>query len=143
MNENIPAGYSLYITSWENDGDIYKTQNNHGLTGKQVSFCIDLAKQFKSKNDRSVDGHKLGNSGHEAEKLIAVFNEVAARHPGYNDHNFIEYEITEESIHDWLCEWLFGYTETYFDEENFCRVVDGIKVVFVPEALQDVTKQFI
>src|ERR1051326_5929458 len=49
----IPKGYSISVTSWENDGDHNKTTIRHGLTEVQGKFLVELAKLFKSRHGRS------------------------------------------------------------------------------------------
>ena len=45
---NIQAGYLLKLTSWENDGDHYRTIDLSGLTKGEVTYAIKLAKLFRS-----------------------------------------------------------------------------------------------
>ena len=133
---NIPAGYRLNITTWENDADHYMTQVIDGLTEKQVRFYIDLASHFKSTNDPRNPG--LGNAPHDEGMLLGVFNDVAKQH-GYHEHL-----LSEDDIYDWLTEHLLGYPveEGYRDEVNFCRVFDNYTVYYIPEELEDVTRRF-
>lgn len=42
------AGYTILVTSWENDGDNYKTTTFSGLTAEDVKFYKFILKHFES-----------------------------------------------------------------------------------------------
>jgi hypothetical protein len=40
--KTIPAGYQVSVTSWENDGDNYRTETIPGLSKEGAQFLVDL-----------------------------------------------------------------------------------------------------
>jgi len=55
----VKAGYLVKITSWENDGDNYKTVELDGLSEEGMKAYVAFAKLFTKSSDRS-DYH-IGN----------------------------------------------------------------------------------
>lgn len=72
MNDTIPAGYSLSVKTWENDGDNYKTVIKYGLSFTEAKFLIDICKMFISKSEggfgniyNGVAPNEIGRRGRE------------------------------------------------------------------------------
>ena len=74
-NTIIPAGYRLSVTSWENDGDNYRTEIISGLSDEQVRLRIALLKLFERKgafgNEYSMDTEKNDALPEAYEKIIS------------------------------------------------------------------------
>jgi hypothetical protein len=152
---NLPAGYQLHITTWENDADNYHTQVMSGLSKEDVAFYVELAKGFRSKNSRPKGG--LGNQQVDADTLVEYIDGMLAKHPNISE-KVRNYWSTEDELADFdmalddvkydlyyeiLCENVLGNPDDYYDH-GFCRVFDEFKVLFVPEEviIEDVTHQF-
>ena len=60
--QNIPKGYAVAVTSWENDGDNRSTKTVYGLDENEVKFVLELADLFKSENSYDLGDRGIGNS---------------------------------------------------------------------------------
>ena len=150
---NIPAGYQVHITTWENDGDCYATKIISGLTEDDVRFYIELSNKFVSRNGWGEKG--LGNGGVESSVLIETISNVLKKHPNVSEEtklnwNFSKIEdpesdVDDESPYETLTELILGWPadEYYWSIDNFCRVVDCVKVYHVPQEVVDVTGKFL
>mgnify|MGYP003452332281 CR=1 FL=1 len=140
---NVPAGYQLTFTSWENDGDHYKTTVIQGLSKPDAEFYIELAKMFSSVNDLQDQG--MGNNTNSDLDLRDAINELLERHPNISDDEREFWsEESEEQYNDlWyqLCDTILGRPVDY-DDHGFCRVVESIQVHLISEPIVDVTDQF-
>lgn len=145
----IPAGYQLYITTWENDADAYQTEIISGLAKEEVEFYLEIAKRFTSKNGTPKG---LGNGSTTGEQLEEVVRTALANHPNISDELRDEVNSCFEDEEHWVSH-LYGFlTETIlgspvndiycYDYKNFCRVFDAFKVFYFPEAVQEVTSEF-
>ena len=137
---NIPAGYTLTVTSWENDADNYADKTLHGLSEADVRFYLNLLSRFRSRWDA---GGGLGNSDYEREQetaaIEAAFNEsppdsldlldeVKVTLSEYRDDPQFMENILETGGHEWGgSKW---------------RVFDSFQVNYIPEECPDCTSQF-
>lgn len=153
---NIPAGYQLRTTTWENDGDSYKTQIISGLTKETVAFYIELGSLFESAS-RGTGG--FGNRGcteggdayhnNDLYAVMAAIAKVVSNHPEADAEVLDRYSVVVEDadefseVHENLIEDILGWTEDYYDEQYFCRVVDKVEVFFYNAPIENVTAQFI
>jgi len=150
---NIPAGYQLHVTTWENDADAYQTKILNGLGINDVTFLVALAKQFKSRN--SSNG--LGNGATTRDELIAAITSaltVCKPNQKLQDQIDAFYTIKDEEdeddtngfyVYEWLTETLLGYPveEFYrYDYERFCRVYSSHEVFLIPLECINVSEQF-
>lgn len=122
----IPKGYMVKITSWENDGDDYRTVVSSGLTLEQAHFLKELAEKF----DSSLFGNKeydsqivsimkelAADKGDELEDLIGFdINEIEEPEFGYKDIEVLHF------LYDHILHEPIGY------ESWFCRAVEYIEV---------------
>lgn len=139
---NIPKGYQLHVTTWENDADHYKTQVLSGLTKEDVHFYVNLAKRFKSKYSGD-SGPCLGNSGNTDEDLEqAIKNSLLEAPPSDEVREHVKKVLEGEDYADFLADKILGYTDGYDDEHNFCRVFESFKVYYFPEDVLEVTEEF-
>jgi hypothetical protein len=128
----IKPGYRLSVTSWENDGDHYKTNVLEGLSKEKVQFYVDLLSLFVSE----LHGNAYEPSAQELQVAVQAMTTVADLHRGTLEPE--EYrQCTEDScafMHQFL-----GHSENYA-----FRVFDSMLVQFVPTEiiLQDVTSEF-
>jgi hypothetical protein len=149
---NIPPGYQLHVSTWENDGDSHATQIWSGLTQEDCAFLIELSKKFESS---SLHRGGLGNDGTTTTQLLGAFFDVFNRHHHVSSDMrelFSDVIIAEEDdeeaaeiLYTILCERLLGYPSDEFystNYDNFCRVVDGFEVFYFPEEVKNVTHLF-
>lgn len=137
-----PVGFQLHLTTWENDGDFYSDQVISGLTEADVSFYVDVAMLFTSKNNRK-NGDGMGNTENDPSYLLEVIQEKLEKHPNISEKTKkIWSTADEETIHELLVEHILGETTDYEDYDNFCRVFESFKVLEIREPVIDVTKQF-
>jgi len=139
-NRTIPAGYQLRVQSWENDGDHYHIKTLSGLTREDIAFYVELACLFGTNYDKQYAG--FGNQSVSVEKLAVAVREVASRHPNVSEHYKQWLTRDPRCLHRDLRATILGETHDYYDDEEFCRAVDDIRVFFFPEDIQEVTEQF-
>lgn len=152
---NIPAGYQLHITTWENDGDAYNTKIVSGLGLDDVTFLVALAKKFKSCHNHIESG--LGNGGTTRNQLVNAIESAMSEHmpnkklqDEINGFITIQDENDEDDnngyyIYEWLVETILGYPveELYrYDYERFCRVFDSFNVFYYQTEVKNVTENF-
>jgi hypothetical protein len=148
---NIKAGYWLAITSWENDGDNYKTQNFYGLTEEDVKLYLDIVTWFRStsQNDGGLGGgawHYPGRAEAYKEIVVKIFDDALARNPGASEHVkelFTvdkDHEYAEDRYFEILDELLGTPGEDY--DGLYIRVFERFEVHFLETDVQDVTSQF-
>jgi hypothetical protein len=142
---DIPAGYQLHVTTWENDGDYYKTTVLSGLTKEDTNFLVSIAKQFSRKG-------KYGNDFIKDTDLIEVISNALESSSGITLlmradwqealQNSIDEGDGAYPLHELLSDSLLGNPEEDYSP-GFCRVVETIEVYFIPKAVSDITKEFI
>lgn len=135
----IPTGYQLHVTTWENDADDYKTQIISGLSFIEVLFYVEFASKFASVN-AEVPG--LGNEEHYEATLKEVLDEVAKKYV-----LGIELEKRLESPNFNVREFVVSILGTPVGYDyDFCRVFESYKVLYfdIPVSIraEDVTSAF-
>jgi len=120
----INKGYTLEITSWENDGDYCRTKTKTVETFEEVAKLLQICTTlFKSCNNR--DGG-VGNSMEGASNWVLL--EYVEDHPDLfpelDPNN--EYEISDYFVN--LAYELMGASESY----DF-RVCESVVVTYSPE----------
>lgn len=122
--------------------DFRSDQVISGLTEADVSFYIDVAMLFTSKNNRK-NGGGMGNTENNPSYLLEVIQEKLEEHPNISEGTKeIWSNADEDTIHELLVEHILGDTTDYEDYDNFCRVFESFKVLEIREPVIDVTKQF-
>lgn len=146
--EVIPAGYTVQVTSWENDGDDYKYRTIHGLTKAEVQQFLNIAPYFYSGcNDKQNFGNDDFNEGiinfvaqnyledkistDLAKRLFGIDFAVHSAEELAEDCNFSSSELADVvmAIQKWL-----GTPEQY--EDDFIRVFQAATVHYVPEEIK-------
>jgi hypothetical protein len=163
---NIPAGWQIQITTWENDADDYQTNSVSGLQRKEdVYFYIDLASQFKDTNYSKG----YGNKNQYASTIVFIVYETLAKNPNISsdvrlfwesefdtittgiEEDIEEFEcegdineIVGNRLYELLCDTILGYpvNDNYASQERFCRVFDKFKVFYYNEPMSEVTHLF-
>ena len=145
---NIPQGYQIEITTWENDADYYQKQILNGLTESDVWFYQKLLSRFKSVN-HSNDG--FGNSDEhqvQDEDLEEWVRSVLDDHPHVSESTYQLWSeaLDKKEVRDQIMDKLLGHTVDY--DYGFIRVFESMSVVYVAEpivikkSVLDVTEEF-
>lgn len=127
------AGYHLYITTWENDGDNYKTASQWCATIHDAKFLLDICKIFKKDNI----GNQCDEPDNFQETLLEEIATVCDIHSKYIimiDED--EVDLTNyDSLVDPLYELhLFGgeyvytrryssYELEYYKDDVYCEMI--------------------
>ena len=130
---NIPAGYQLHITSWENDADNYKTTIHSGLLSEDVEYLLALLKNFGRKG-------KYGNDNIDADALLEIFEKTMKKHPNTSDECEQFCPLEADHAHDIMNELLGSPSDGY--DSDFIRHFDSFEVFYVPHEIIDVSDQF-
>jgi len=133
---DIPAGYQIHITSWENDGDHYATQILSGLSEEDVCFYAELLPLFVSQSR----GGFSNRDNVLMESVIEAIEKVLANHPKISNKlrkQFIDSSPTEHDVIVETMRELLGYSEYY----TF-RVFSDMKVFYYQTPVKEVTAQF-
>ena len=160
MKKDIPSGYTLSITSWENDADCYKTQVFHGLEADEVRFLIEVARLFKSMNNHRDPGFGGGDwpyargKAEWPEDMTKAHDAVVARFGAKLSAQFLETwkvapleegedpDALFDGYSDRIAE-LVGYPENdCYMGGNYIRVYDRHTVHYHGSTVPDVTKEF-
>lgn len=142
---DIPVGYQLHITTWENDLDLRATKIISGLTEENVRFYLEIAQSFRSRN-ASPNG--LGNGSVSSNRLILLIETALDNHPNITPlcrEKWVEVLDQPDWLYEQLTEEILGtpcdfYSENY---ENFCRVFEKAEVFYYPADVVDVTQKFV
>lgn len=139
---NIKAGIKLDITSWENDGDNYKTKSFYGLGEAEVRFYVEFCKLFNSHNGDG-DTECFGNI-YDADDLDwdALINKVKAvidkEHSGFAVLQS-EWDMILDDEDDWknfICE-LTGKLMSS-TEDCYFRAYEGYKAYYIPIEIKEI-----
>jgi hypothetical protein len=155
---DLPAGYLVRVTSWENDADNYKTVERAGLSESDARFFIRAAQLFRSVNRHEFgDAPRFGNADIRGDRpgrandaglpdaleaLVREHKAVFGSVPQYwdtdtwkNEAQHAEYRVdyTHEVFYDLIGTWAEG---------EYWRVYESHVVLFVPEVIRDVTASF-
>ena len=119
-----PKGYTLSITSWENDADYYAT-NDYTVDNKELAKeILDFCNMCRSGSNNQTT---VGNGYAQERKNIII--EFFKTHPLLSEH--LDVDINKDgfimdAFYD-LAFYLFGSSE-YCD----CRVFDSAVVMYSP-----------
>ncbi len=143
-NKDIPSGFQLHVTTWENDADNYKTAILSGLTDEDVKFYISLAKEFESRNNRFNKG--LGNGSLNPDVFEPILKKKLEEFPLLSSKIRTEWEaaIDYRSFWDKLVETILEMPDEgmMVAHRNFVRVYSHHRVYYIPAPIRDVTDDF-
>lgn len=142
---SIPKGYQLHIMTWENDSDAHMTKIISGLSKKDVKFYLDLAENFRSRNNRRAgEKQTYGNGEVNDETLAGIAKEALAANPDINPKIRKSFEFGGQihgfNVRDILVSDILGRAASY--EYRFCRVFAGFEVFHLSRSGRNMTKQF-
>lgn len=90
----IKPGYQLSVTSWENDGDNYKTKVISGLSELETHFLIFLASAFGRKK---IPGVKVsGNDENELQDFVDLWKAAIKKYPELAEHPHYQIPLPSE-----------------------------------------------
>lgn len=140
-NENIPAGYQLHVTTWENDADNYSTQIINGLTEEDVHFLLSLARNFKSRNDTKPG---LGNDEVDTDVLTSLIRDALEANPDISSAvraDWIEGIASGDIAYELFIDRLLGSPGEGYGG-YFCRVFDDYEVFYFKTEVKNVSDKF-
>lgn len=152
---NIPIGYRLVITSWENDGDNYYDTVFEGLSKVDAEYLIALASLFKSMyiGDRTGFGgsayhyelEKRG-SGDFYRDIAEAMTAITAQHQEASEELRERFGIDTTADY-WHDQVLGAASElVHYPSEDmppdYIRVFEKFTVHDVKMEIQDVTASF-
>lgn len=127
MEKVVQKGYTLKVTSWENDADNYRTKFIYSESKEKIKALCGICDLASRKITHTPGG--IGNEMNE-EKVTRIAVEFFGKEENkiLIDPNF---EYSEEDYYDRLVEYtgeLFGYSEYYI-----CRVCEEYTVTYSAE----------
>lgn len=127
------SGYHVVVTTWENDGDNYKTTALH-VPVEKVKDVVECALMFRSNGSSNVIDEKgdiyLGNKelhsydASDDDPLVQISHHIADK---------IGVELMDDFEYDLVGIWNDG---------EYYRVVEEVSVIYVEKPHTDVTDQF-
>ena len=131
MKKIINKGYTLTVTSWENDGDNYNTKSITVATKEEAKVWWDMMQLCKDDSNEAKGVIKLGNSydGFDEEQEEVAKNFLKEHHKILLPDNNIEEH--EDDLVDWFCSLaseLLGDSEYYS-----CRVMELCVITYSPK----------
>ena len=130
----IPKGFSLTITSSENDGDSYTDVILYGLKPEDVKFYLYLLEFFT----RPLNGNNEYDPGLEFELLKEAFSKYPPESEALQS-KIQTILVGEPQDGNYFVSDLLGGN---WPEDEFWRVFEGFKVHYIPENCLDITVCF-
>ena len=127
-------GYTITVTSWENDGDNYNTKSITVDTIEKAKAYNDLMQLCRSKNNQPRGVVKLGNTygnfNKEQKNLISEFfkENTIILPEDVKPEELIEDEDLAVDMFSEISYELLGSSEDYS-----CRVMQSCSVTYSPE----------
>lgn len=112
--------YKISFTSWENDGDDYRTLTLFLNSEADVDFYKALGDLFKSTNSSP---HGMGNEEHAEETLQEILTDFLEDHLDVSEgvRDAWKQAIEDNAVYEKLCEEVLSDPVQY--DYRFCRVV--------------------
>lgn len=141
------AGYAVRVTSWENDGDNYKTVHCHIGEKEKVAVVVKFANLFRSMNSNPPG---IGNLMHyDTYKAVCVLGEFYEQHrPWFCADIDLDGTIDEveenEIIGDCMLDFARSLGLSGNSEDFATRVLQKIEVLYFESDVvcADVSKEF-
>ena len=135
-----PKGYTIVVTSWENDGDNYNTKQMH--LGDDIQYAeqmLEFCRLFKSANRPGDEG--IGNiydpNEHELKEIGRVFVEFYGKYSNFLEET--DMICPADMVQDFFIDLAYNlglsggefYTRVcekvevlYFQDEVYCTVIE-------------------
>lgn len=140
------SGYTVRVTSWENDGDNYKTVDFHIGEKEKVNVVVKFANLFKNKNSNpSGIGNLLDGEGFKAHYTLVEFYEQNM--PWFCTDIDLDGAADEDEENEIISDCMldFAYDLGLTGSEYFAtRVLQKIEVLYFETDVvcADVSKEF-
>lgn len=143
----IHPGYQLYITSWENDADNFRTEILSGLTKEDVRFYLHFLNHFKREFNVDNISHKFyGNEDigkyPDAEKIAITnaYEKCRPTSPQLLEDVENSFEIWKTS--NFSCDWVRETIGFWGEYDDFYRVFHSYKIYLIRTPSPNVTREF-
>lgn len=130
----IKAGWSLEVTSWENDGDCYNTERFEGLFKEEVQWRVNVLKALMGRPQY----HRQDDLDREDYLKLA----------SYLPNDMLEdvsFEVDEDEgyceVHDVVSDVVHQMIGSPYEAEG-TRVVESYKVHYIPFDIPEATNLF-
>lgn len=124
LRKHMPL-YQVDFTTWENDGDFYKTLSIYLTTQEDVNFYKDLANIFVDKyNERG-----MGNDECDSNVIDEIVEDLIEEHKNMSESIKQEWQSLfgkENQIYNKLCDEVLSQPVEY--DYGFCRVMESVEV---------------
>lgn len=168
--ENIPTGYLLKLTTWENDADNYATVFTADIqTTDEVNFFIEIAELFYSchssndpnkrtygNSDRSDEAPDPSNKYQrdtdyylvdDIKKIVDEYRSKGLVIPdGWDYSTWDKSNLPKDPTWDvdlcWYCDLLSDFGIDTWADGEYWRVLENWEVFFVPSQIENVTHKF-
>ena len=105
----IKKGYTIKVTSWENDADNYNTREITVDTKEEAEMYYNMMQLFKSKNNKPEGVIKLGNvfeHGDFSENQQELILEFIEQNPSLLKEENVK-DADKEEVIDWFMDIAF------------------------------------
>ncbi|EIP2092505.1 hypothetical protein AYADHXPP_CDS0141 [Escherichia phage 235Ecol030PP] len=156
LGSTIPKGYVIDVTTWENDGDNYKTKTLFGVEEHELQQFKYLLKKFKNRHSSTKAKHYCGNTPFSdcssiiyeylveglfsdqltPEFIKKVFDiEVDLGNKSEEDEErvFDLFFISGDEVSQGLID-ILGHASEYYDYD-FLRVVESVEFAYIEEEI--------
>ena len=126
-----PAGHSVRVVSWENDGDFYNTKEVTGLTEEQAERLASFATLFIPYSDKGI-GNLYWPTEAQQEVVCDRLYEFYL-----NNKDIVEVKEKDSTDKELICDYLIelAYDLGLSGGEQFTRTYSSIHIINYPEAL--------
>jgi len=135
MKKVINKGYTLTVTSWENDADNYNTKSVTVESKEKAKALYDLMQLCKSKNNQPKGVIRLGNtgdSGFNKEQINLLYN-FFKENPILLEEKLED--IEEDELKDYIQDLFYRVENGLLGSSEWyaCRVMESCIVTYSPE----------
>lgn len=138
--DNIPSGYQIHITSWENDADNYKTKIVSGLTKEDVQFYLHFLNHFEM-NKPYGNGRITKYPDAEKNAITNAYEKCRPTSPQLLEDVENSFEYWKTNDHN-NCDWVYD-TVGFWSNHDFYRVFDSCEVYLILTPILNVTGEFV
>ena len=138
MRKVINKGYTLTVTSWENDADNYKTNSTTVDSKEKARVLYDLMQLCVSKNNQPKGVIRLGNTPEEGFDK----NQIILLEQFFKENHILSQESLDNKDNMSKDDWRDYITTMFYEIEDgllgsseyyACRVMDSCVVTYSPE----------
>lgn len=140
------AGYVIRVTSWENDGDNYRTKEMHIAEKEKLDVVVEFVKLFTSRNNYKNRG--IGNLCYGEEAYNTAFSDFYEEYmPWFCEDVDLEGAEDEDEKREIIAEHMIGFAYDLGltgSEDYATRVLHKFEVIYFPQDVlcEDVTEEY-